>query len=385
MMAAIESQLVERKRSASDRNAIRRNICAFANDLPGTGKPGVIFLGVEDDGTCAGLQVTDELLLNLASMREDGNLQPLPSLKIEKLSLSDCTVVVVLVEPTLQPPMRYKGRVFVRVGPSTRQATPDDEQRLTERRQAGHRPFDHRLAPDSSLADLDLDYAKAQYVPRAVAQDIIEQNQRPLEHQLRSLRLVSGGKATWGALLGIGQDPQGWLPGAYAQFVRIDGTEITDPILDQKQLTGRIGDVLHSLDEILKLNITARTEVAAHPQELKQPDYPVAALQQLVRNAVMHRSYENTNAPVRVYWYSDRIQITSPGSLYGKVNSENFGMGDTDYRNPLVAEIMHHLGFAQRFGLGVPLARRKLEENGNPAPEFDFQPAHVAVTVRPAQ
>ena len=46
---------------------------------------------------------------------------------------------------------------------------------------------------------------------------------------------------------------------------------------------------------------------------------------------------------------------------------------------------MQHLGFARRIGLGVPLARRKLVENGNPEPEFDFPPAHVAVTVRPAQ
>ena len=383
-MADVESQLVERKRSTNDLRAIRRTICAFANDLPGLGKPGVILLGVEDDGTCAGLEVTDELLLKLANLRDDGNLQPLPSLTIEKRTLSACTVVLILVEPSLYPPMRYSGRVFVRVGPSARQATPADEQRLTERRQAGHRPFDHRLAPDSSLADLDLDYAKTQYIPRAVAQDVIEQNQRPLDQQLLSLRLVRNDKATWGALLGIGQDPQGWLPGAYVQFVRIDGARLTDPILDQKRFTGRIGDVLHSLDEILKLNIAIRTEIAGYSQELRQPDYPVTALQQLVRNAVMHRSYADTNAPIRIYWYSDRIEITSPGSLFGKVNSGNFGNGDTDYRNPLVAEIMHHLGFAQRFGLGVPLARRELAENGNPEPEFNFQPAHVAVIVRPA-
>ena len=385
MMTDVESHLVKRKKSAKDRSAIRRSICAFANDLPNIGRPGVILLGVEDDGRCAGLPITDELLLNLASIQGDGSLQPLPSLTVEKRNLSGCTVAVVLVEPTRHPPMRFSGRVFVRVGPSTRQATPDDEQRLTERSQARHRPFDHRLAQDSSPVDLDLKYAETEYIPRAVAQDVIEQNRRPLEQQLRSLRLVQHNSATWGALLGIGKDPQEWLPGAYVQFLRIDGTEITDPILDQKKLTGRIGDLLHNLDEILKLNIAFRTNVADHSRELKQPDYPIAALQQLVRNAVMHRSYEDTHAPVRIYWYSDRIEIASPGSLYGKVSVENFGSGDTDYRNPLVAEIMHHLGFAQRFGLGVPLARRKLAENGNPAPEFDFPPAHVTVTVRPAR
>ena len=385
MISDIESHLVVRKRSADDRSAIRRTVCAFANDLAGRGQPGVILLGVGNDGTCAGLQITDELLLKLASMRDDGNLQPLPSIAIEKRTLSHCSVVVVQVAPALHPPMRYRGRAFVRVGPSTRQATPDEEQRLAERSQAGHLPFDHRPAPHSSVEDFDLEYARSQYRPSAVAQKVLEQNERSIGQQLRSLRLVRDNKATWGALLGIGLDPQGWIPGAYVQFLRIKGTEITDPILDQKQLTGRMSDLLHRLGEVLKLNITMHTEVGAHPKEQRQPDYPLAALQQLVWNSVMHRSYEDTNTPVRIYWYSDRIQITSPGGLYGKVNPENFGDGDTDYCNPIVVEIMHHLGFAQRFGLGVPLARRALKENGNPEPRFDFQPAHVTVTVRPTQ
>ena len=97
----------------------------------------------------------------------------------------------------------------------------------------------------------------------------------------------------------------------------------------------------------------------------------------------MHRNYEGTNAPVRVYWYADRLEIRSPGGLYGQVTEENFGNGATDYRNPLLAEAMHNLGFAQRFGLGIPLARRTLAENGNPPPEFALRPTEIVVTARP--
>lgn len=142
--------------------------------------------------------------------------------------------------------------------------------------------------------------------------------------------------------------------------------------------------MLRRLDELFRLNVSVRTDVAGRPREARRPDYPVTALQQLGWNAVMHRGYEGTHAPTRVYWYADHIEITSPGGLYGRVTAENFGTGVTDYRNSLVAEIMHHLGFGQRFGLGVPLASEALRENGNPPPAFDFQPAQVAVTVRPA-
>lgn len=382
LMRDLESDQVERKRSGADRSGIRRNICAFANDLPDHGRPGVIFVGVENDGACSHLSIDDELLRNLAQMRDNGNILPLPSMTVEKRILSDCEVAVIQVEPGMDPPVRYQGRAWVKVGPTARQATPDEEQRLAERRRSVDRPFDMRPVADASVEELDLEYARDQYLRRAVAPDVLEQNRRPLEQQLRSLRLVAEGHPSWGALLGLGRDPQGWLPGAYVQFLRIDGAEITDPIRDQKELTGRLEDVLRRLDELLELNVSVRTDVAAGTRENRQPDYPVAALQQLARNAVMHRSYQGTNAPIRLHWYGDRVEIASPGGLYGRVNPDNFGEGDTDYRNPLVAEIMHHLGFAQRFGLGIPLARKALTDNGNPRPEFDFQPTQVAVTVR---
>lgn len=377
------SQAVERRRSAVDGAALRRNVCAFANDLPGTGRPGVIFVGVEDDGSCAGIEIGDTLLAGLAQIRSDGNIQPLPSIAVERKTIAGCEVAAVQVEPALDPPVRYRGRVWIRVGPTTQLAAPAEERRLSERRRAADRPFDMLPAHGATLDELDMEYVRTQYLPHAVAEDVLESNERPLDRQLRSLRLVVGDAPTWGALLGLGKDPQGWLPGAYVQFLRIDGYEITDPIRDRKELTGRLEDVLRRLEDLLCLNVSVRTGVAA-ALEVRHPDYPVAALRQLVRNAVMHRRYDGTNAPVRVYWYADRIEIQNPGGLYGQVTKENLGAGPTDYRNRLVAEIMHHLGFAQRFGLGVPLARRALAENGNPEPEFDCGPTQVAVTVRAA-
>lgn len=333
----------------------------------------------------ADLAVSDELLRLLAQMRGDGNLLPLPSMSVEKRSLAGCDVAVVAVHPSADPPVRYQGRTWVKVGPTVRLATTEEEQRLSERRRAGDRPFDMRPASSATLDELDLAYFREQYLPRAVAKELLEQNRRSAPVQLRSLRLVLGDTPTWTALLVLGRDPQGWVPGAYVQFLRIDGTQLTDAIRDQKTLTGRLEDVLRRLDEILALSVSVATDITGGPREVQRPDYPVAGLQQLARNAVMHRAYEGTNAPVRVYWFNDRVEIQSPGGLYGKVTAVNFGTGVTDYRNPLIAEAMHHLGFAQRFGLGVPLAREALAGNGNPGPEFNFQPTCVGVVVRAAR
>ncbi len=97
----------------------------------------------------------------------------------------------------------------------------------------------------------------------------------------------------------------------------------------------------------------------------------------------MHRTYEGTNAPVRITWFSDRIEMQNPGGPFGQVTRQSFGQpGITDYRNPHLAEAMKNLGYVQRFGVGIQLARQELAKNGNPPLEFVVEDAHVLAIVR---
>ena len=178
MMADLESDLVERKESAQDGRKIRRNICAFANDLPRNGRPGVLFIGVRDDGSCASLQVDDALLKRLAGIHGEGQILPLPSITVQRKVLMGCEVAVVAVEPSPEPPVRFQGRVWVRVGASLREGSAADEQRLTERRRAIDLPFDSRPAERTSLDALDTAFVRDRYLPSAIAQDVLERNAR---------------------------------------------------------------------------------------------------------------------------------------------------------------------------------------------------------------
>ena len=90
-----------------------------------------------------------------------------------------------------------------------------------------------------------------------------------------------------------------------------------------------------------------------------------------------------SNAPVRVTWFDDRIEIQNPGGPFGSVTKSNFAHpGVTDYRNPNLAESMRVLGYVQRFGIGIPTAQRLLCEAGHPEPQFTVEPTHLLVKVR---
>ncbi len=380
----LESDRVERKSSAAVGDKIRQAICAFANDLPNHQEPGVVFIGVNDDGSCARLPITDELLRLLADMRSDGNILPFPTMTVQKRNLNGCELAVICVEPADHPPVRYKGRVWVRIGPRRATATAEEERRLAEKQRARNLPFDLHPVVAASLEDLDLDLFRREYLPAALPVEVIEENQRSIEEQLTSIRFATlAGQPTVLGMLVVGKDPRQFLPGAYVQFLRIDGTELTDPIKDRKEISGLLPDLLRMLDETLQINVSVGTDITAQPIELQQPDYPIVALQQLTRNAVMHRTYEGTHAPVRVTWFSDRIEIQNPGGPFGQVTRQNFGQpGITDYRNPHLAEAMKNLGYVQRFGVGIQLARKELARNGNPSPEFVVEDAHLLVIVR---
>ncbi len=385
LLNTLESDCVERKESVVDDDKIRQAICAFANDLPGHNRPGILFIGVNDHGSPVGLNITDHLLQNLASMRDDGHIVPFPSLDVQKRRLKGQEIVVVAVHPSNAPPVRFKGKVWVRSGPRRAIANADDERRLNEKRRHRDLPPDIRPFDDAGLDQLDELLFRRTYLPNAVAGEVIAQNQQSLEDQLIAAKFAHPGSPVCATMLGlitVGRSPSDWIPGDYVQFLRIDGARLGDPIRNQREIRGPLPDLLTELEDLVKNNIQSAADFTTGPTEVRAPDYPVVALQQMIRNAILHRSYENTNAPVRMYWFNDRVEIHNPGGPFGLVTKANFGSGVNDYRNPNLAGVMKELGYVQRFGYGIVLSRVAMQKNGNPSPEFQVEDSHVAVILR---
>ncbi len=388
LLRDIESDLAERKESwrgdAPDKG--RQAVCAFANDLPDHRRPGVLFIGAKDDGTSVGLTVTDELLRTLSDIRTDGNILPPPSILIEKRTLYGAEMAVVTVQPSDTPPIRYKGRVWIRVGPRRAIATPQEERILNERRRFKDIPFDVQPVPSSDLSALSRILFEQEYLPNAFAPDVLSANERTYEQRLAACRMLASADDPVPTILGLvvlGLSPRDWIPGDYIQFLRIDGQNWNDPIIDEKLIDGDLGQIMRRIDEKIDAHNRIQVDIHSADRETRVSPYPKVALQQLIRNAVMHRTYENTNAPVRVTWFNDRIEISNPGGPFGIVTQENFGRpGITDYRNPNLADAMKVMGYVQRFGIGIQTARSALRDNGNPDLEFQVEPMTVLVTVR---
>lgn len=384
LLRDLESDRVERTTSTRDTHKFCEAICAFANDLPANNRPGYLVIGARDrDGKVEGVEVTDNLLQQLSNYADSGQIVPLPSMTVQRISLTEGDVAVVEVRPSDMPPVRYRGRVYIRRGPRKAIANEQEERVLTEKRTHHSRTFDLRPCRGCGRDDLVLDLFQVTYLKAAVAPELVEENRRDMLLQMASLGFWCTAEAcatNAGAIL-FAQDPLNWFPGAAIQYVRYEGDALDSDALDERRFEGDLITVLRELDGFLKTLFPSRPESVSPLKEDPRTPYPMLAVRELLMNAVMHRDYES-NAPIRFYWFRDRIEIQNAGGLYGAVTPETFP-NQNDYRNPKIAEAMRTLGYVNTFGRGIARAQRSLGDNGNPEAEFHIsEPAFFLATIR---
>lgn len=374
LFVSTETYRVERTVSTTDKDKFGEAVCAFANDMPDTGKPGYLLVGVRDGGQLSGLKATDELLQKFASLRSDGNILPIPTIAVDSFSFPDGDVIVVEVQPSHQPPVRYRGRTWIRIGPRRDIATLDEEIMLAERKARHFSTFDARPCFQSSIADLDLDLFLHDYLPKAVSPEALAGDDRSVERKLESLRLFNGayGVPTNAAILLFGKNPKYFFPGAYVQYVNFGGLDKAATIINEHPFHGPIVRILPQIDLFIETTISRKRPVFVSAlREEMRVDYPKGAIRELVMNAIMHRDYQG-NAPIHFYQYSDRLEVVNHGGLYGRARPENFP-NVSDYRNPIIAEAMKVMGYVNCYNRGIGMVQDELEANGNGKAEFSFR------------
>ena len=373
ILSDTESYHIEKTVATDNMDKFSQAICAFSNDVADSKKKGYLLIGVRDNGELAGLQVDDKLLLQISNIRTDGNILPQPVMTVEKFSFAQGDILVVEVTPSQVPPVRYRGRIWVRVGPRKSIATEAEEKLLTERRLSNIRTFDAMPCLGTTLEDLDITLFKKEYLFKAVAEDILQEDKRTIEEQMASLGLydLRYQCPTNAAIVLFGNNPERFLHGAYIQYVRFKGLDRAGDIINEHKFSGNLCKVLPRIDVFVETSIAQKRPIPISVlREKTVSKYPYWATRELLMNAIMHRDYES-NAPVAFYEYDDRIEIQNAGGLYGKVSANNFP-NVSDYRNPFIAEAMKVLGYVNRFSRGVYRVQKELEENGNGKASFDF-------------
>ena len=255
LLHSTETFRVERTTSTGDMDKFQEAICAFSNDLPNSKKNGYLILGAYDDGTLSGLKVDDDLLKKISSIRSNGNILPLPVMSVERFEYDDGDLLVAEVSPSLVPPVRYRGRTFVRIGPRRDIASESEERILFERRTSYMATFDATPCFGATINDIDTDFITREYLPQIIDNEVLANDNRDINQRVKNLLQENGNT-----------EPVFNVDKITAFEVIVKPTLSLNLVTDEEKVTKSVTKLSDTLNEIMVFSSTPQSmaEIMEH-------------------------------------------------------------------------------------------------------------------------
>lgn len=190
--------------------------------------------------------------------------------------------------------------------------------------------------------------------------------------------ITKDGKPTLCGEVLFGMYPQAFFPMLCVTAVVVPKTEIgiTDDdsrFLDNKRFEGTISEIFESTMNFITRNMRVSTLIDKNGKRKDVAEYPIKAVREIVLNALIHRDYSvhTESSPIRVLMYSDRLEVESPGGLYGRLTVDNLGKVGADTRNPYIAKALEILLNTENRFSGIPTIIYEMKAAGLKPPVFE--------------
>ena len=239
--------------------------------------------------------------------------------------------------------------IWVKNGSDKRRATAREEiQRLFQ--ESGMVHADIIPASGMTITDLDMPYFTAFFQKRYGKS--LDDQQVPLEQLITNLNLGKDGILNITGALLFSNSPEIRLPSYIVKAAAFPGTSIaTEEYIDSRNITGKLSNIFQQTIGFL-LDNTRQVQGEQGINSPGKPEIPRIVLEELVANALVHRDYF-VSAPVRIFVFSDRIEIISPGHLPNNLTVENIKAGNSNIRNPVLASFAYQILPYRGFGSGI--------------------------------
>lgn len=251
-----------------------------------------------------------------------------------------------------------------------------------------HLHDDERQVERAALTMLDQDKLEAYLLQRRLDRPGFAKLSR--EQMLELLNITREGKVTLAAVMNFCLYPQGYFPQLGITAVVVPGLEIGDTAEDEarfsdnRRIEGTIDGMVEEAVAFCKRNMRVRTIIDAETgKRADRTEYPLAAIREVILNALIHRDYSiyTEGTPVQINFFADRLEVHSPGTLYGRMTIEQLGVARPDLRNPALAVMTEILTGAENRYSGIPTIRRAMEAYGLPEPKFENRRNEFVVTL----
>ena len=358
------------------RDKIADAVAAFAN-----ADGGLLLVGVDDDGTATGHGYPDHVVDDFLAVPHR-RLTPAVDCRTERLSF-DCHEILAFQVPIAPEAVMIEGDGFpYRVGA---RIIREPQEVINDRKQAYRRVgYEQRFRPDATVADLDLELAESFLRETPVGG-------RPVLEALDYYGLIERDARDWrvtnAALLIFARRPAlRWHPRAGLRVFRVAGTEMEYGRDRNVTQIGRADPPLAlAISEIRELarHQIRRTERLTGLHFKDTPEYPDFAWQEALVNAVAHRDYEIQGRETEIWFFEDRLEVSSPGELLPPVTVDRLREGRNAHvtRNPMLVRVLADTEIMRDEGEGIVRVFREMTDSFLHEPQFASESGLFTITL----
>ena len=366
-----EGRRLEFKGELPENADLAKTIVAFANDAGGSLYIGVgnnprALVGIAEDELVA----MEEKISNLIYDRCYPAILP----EITFLTEDDKHLIKVSVYRGSAPPyyLKDKGKLqgtYIRVGSSNRKA---DETIIAElERIRRNISFDSEVVVDKPANQLNIGNFISLFNEKT--DETID------AHVLKKMDLtkeINGVTYPVNAMVLLSDDElrNSMFHFAKVECARFKGT-VADEFIDRKSITTNIAAQAEEAYNFVLRHINRGATVEG-VYTVSKWEYPVKAVREAIRNAIVHRDYSLTGKDVKVAVYDDMIEITSPGLLPPSIDYSAMNSRQSDARNRVIAPVFKRLGIIDQWGNGLRLIAKELKDY----PQIDFRWKEVGMS-----
>lgn len=355
-------------------NRLAETLAAFANT-----HGGIVLLGVDPKGSVVrGLRsiddATDKALA--AGLRCE---PPLVLPRPESAALEAKEILVLQVPSGLPHAYALRGKFLSRSGKKNSALGPRQLRQLL--RERGEANFESLPAPAASMDDLD-DGLLHRYATSFLGGPPPNKKDAVLELLHRRNCVVKEGNAwrpTISGYLLFAEEPQRAFPSAEILLARYSGKQMADEFI-REIVRGPLPEQVNRVQAWLVANMRKGSRINSLRRE-DRSEYPIPAVREAIVNAVAHRDYAIRGDEIRVFMFSDRIEVYSPGRLPGHITVDNI-VEERFSRNEVIAQVLADMGFIERLGYGIDRMIRLMREWSLPPPRFAETTNGFKVTLR---
>lgn len=234
--------------------------------------------------------------------------------------------------------------------------------------------FDNRINNEATFDDMNEDELMDFLKKRATNLDVEVPTSSMISifvNVLKVLKEVRGElKPTNVGILFFSPKASDYIPQHEIKIARFKGVTRTD-IIDSEEIKGPIYKVIDEVENFFRRNTRIANKIVDF-KRIDIPEYPYPAIREALINAIAHRDYNRTGAPILFSIYDDRVEISSPGTLVSGVTLKDIE-GRHETRNEKICEIFKLTKDMETFGTGISKMKSFMLEYGLQEPEFRLE------------